>query len=305
MLAQNLRDGEHDICGGNAGRDGARELEADDLRDEHRDRLAEHRCLCLDSADAPAEHAEAVDHRGVRVGADTGVGVRLQHSVDLTGHRDARQVLDVDLVDDSGAGRDDLEVVERRLAPAKELVTLAVALVLDVGVALERILGAEQVGDDRVVDDHLGGRERVDLPGVAAEGGDCLTHGREVDDARNTGEVLHDDARRRELDLGIGLGGGVPAAEGVDVVGRDVRAVFGAKQVLEEDLQAERELLVARNGVDSEDFVVRRPDPEGVFCSKAVYRRHVALSFIGRRGKDQPSCSIFVVERSWFPARLT
>ena len=36
-----------------------RELEADHLRDQHRDRLAEHGRLRLDAADAPAEHARA------------------------------------------------------------------------------------------------------------------------------------------------------------------------------------------------------------------------------------------------------
>ena len=54
------------------------ELEADHLRQQHRDRLAEHRRLGLDPADAPAEHAEAVDHRRVGVGADQGVGVGLR-----------------------------------------------------------------------------------------------------------------------------------------------------------------------------------------------------------------------------------
>ena len=42
-----------------------------------RHRLAEHRRLGLDAADAPAQHAQAVDHRGVRVGADERVGVGL------------------------------------------------------------------------------------------------------------------------------------------------------------------------------------------------------------------------------------
>ena len=70
VLAQHLGDREHDVGGGGAGRDLAGELEADDARDEHRDRLAEHGRLGLDAADAPAEHAQAVDHRGVRVGAD-------------------------------------------------------------------------------------------------------------------------------------------------------------------------------------------------------------------------------------------
>jgi hypothetical protein len=38
-------------------------------------RLAEHRGLGLDAADAPAEHGQAVDHRGVAVGADQRVGI--------------------------------------------------------------------------------------------------------------------------------------------------------------------------------------------------------------------------------------
>ena len=53
----------------------AGQLEADDLRDQHGDRLAEHRRLRLDAADAPAEHAQAVDHGGVRVGADQRVRI--------------------------------------------------------------------------------------------------------------------------------------------------------------------------------------------------------------------------------------
>jgi hypothetical protein len=53
----------------------AGQLEADDFGDQHRNRLAEHRRFRLDAADAPAEHAEAVDHRGVAVGADAGVGI--------------------------------------------------------------------------------------------------------------------------------------------------------------------------------------------------------------------------------------
>jgi hypothetical protein len=68
-------DGEHQVGGGDAFLQLAGQLEADDFGDQHRDRLAEHRRLRLDAADAPAEHAEAVDHRGVAVGADAGVGI--------------------------------------------------------------------------------------------------------------------------------------------------------------------------------------------------------------------------------------
>ena len=87
VLAQHLGDREHDVRRGDAGRDRAGELEADDLGDEHRHGLAEHGRLGLDAADAPAEHAEAVDHRRVRVGADAGVGVGAQHAARPCGCR--------------------------------------------------------------------------------------------------------------------------------------------------------------------------------------------------------------------------
>ena len=68
---------------GRAFRQLAGELEADDLRNQHRRRLAEHRGFGFDAADAPAEHADAVDHRGVRVGAEHGVREAQQLAVDL------------------------------------------------------------------------------------------------------------------------------------------------------------------------------------------------------------------------------
>ncbi len=99
VLAQHVGDGEDHVGGGDAGLDLTGQLETDDARDQHGDGLAEHGGLGLDAADAPAQHAQAVDHGGVRVGADAGVGVRLA----VTDHDRPGQVLDVDLVDDAGA----------------------------------------------------------------------------------------------------------------------------------------------------------------------------------------------------------
>ena len=75
LLAQHLRDGQHEIRRGDAFLELAGEPEADDFGQQHRNRLAEHRGLRFDAADAPAEHAEPVDHGGVRIGADAGVGI--------------------------------------------------------------------------------------------------------------------------------------------------------------------------------------------------------------------------------------
>ena len=76
VLAQHLGDGEDEVGRGRALGQLAVQPEAEDLRDEHRHRLAEHRRLGLDAADAPAQDAQAVDHRRVRVGPDQRVGVR-------------------------------------------------------------------------------------------------------------------------------------------------------------------------------------------------------------------------------------
>src|SRR5207247_10773686 len=99
--------------------------------------------------DGPTEDAEAVDHGRVRVGAEQRVGEG--DAVSPVDH--ACEELEVDLVDDAGVRRDDLEVVERTLAPAQEGVALAVPLELELGVAEDRPRGSELVHLDGVVDD--------------------------------------------------------------------------------------------------------------------------------------------------------
>ena len=83
-------------------------------RDQHGGGLAQHGGLGLDAADAPAEDAEAVDHRRVRVGADDRVGVGDAVALE----DDARQVLEVDLVADAHARGHDAEAARRSSAPS-------------------------------------------------------------------------------------------------------------------------------------------------------------------------------------------
>jgi hypothetical protein len=128
----------------------------------------------------------------------------------------------------------------------------------------------EVVDDDRVVDDHLGGGQRVDAGRVAAQVADGLAHGGQVDDAGHAGEVLHDDAGRGELDLHARRRGGVPAAERADVVGGDVGAVLGAEEVLQQDFQAVREAGSALDGIQPEDLITRVTDAERVTAAEAV-----------------------------------
>ena len=199
------------------------------------------------------EDAEAVDHRRVRVGPDERVGER--DAVPLVD--DACEELEVHLVDDPGARRDDLEVVEGVLPPAEEGVALAVPLELELGVADDREAVRELVHLNRVVDDELDREERIDLLRVAAEVVHRVPQRGEVDDRRDPGEVLQQHPARRERDLVRRLGARHPAGDGLDVGRRDTDAVLHPQRVLEEDPERVRQppdVMARLERVDAEDL---------------------------------------------------
>jgi hypothetical protein len=66
-LAEHLRDTEHEIRRGRALRQLSGEMNADDIRRQEVNRLAEHPGFRLNSADAPADDSKTVDHRRVRI----------------------------------------------------------------------------------------------------------------------------------------------------------------------------------------------------------------------------------------------
>ena len=183
--AEHLGDGQHEVGRGDAFAQLAVEAEADDFGDQHADRLAEHRRLGLDPADAPAEHAEAIDHRRVAVGPDQRVGIG-DHLAILVGAGPdrLRDMLQIDLVADAGARGHDLEIVERRGAPFEEFVALAVAGIFKLDVALERLRGTELVDHHAMVDDKVDRDQRIDLLRIAAERLHRVAHRGQVDHRR-------------------------------------------------------------------------------------------------------------------------
>ena len=302
--AQQLGDRQHEVGRGGALRQLAVKAHADHLRDQHRHRLAEHRGLGLDSPDAPAEHAEAVDHRGVRIGPDERVGIGPPGLRVMEDH--AREVLQVDLVDDAGVRRHDGEAVEGLLAPAQELVALTVAVELERRVDRERLARAEGVDLDRVVDHQLRRRERVDLVRAAAHLRHRVAHRGEVDDRRHSRQVLHQHARRGERDLAARLGRRVPAGQGAHVVRVDRSAALVAQEVLEQDLQRERqrddrELLAQR--AEPEDLVLAAVDLERALRSEAVLRHETSFVGAAERGAAHSRRAQTALERRGLLAR--
>jgi hypothetical protein len=285
LLAQHLGDSQHQVGRRRAFRQRAGEAEADHLGDQHRDRLAEHGRLRLDAADAPAQHGEAVDHGGVAVGADHGVGIGELIVADAGAPHRLGQVFEVHLVADAGAGRHDAEVVEGRGAPAQEAVALEVALVLLVDVAGERGRGAEIVHHHRVVDHQVDRRQRVDLGRIGAELGQGVAHGGEVDNGRHAGEVLHQHPRRAEADLM--LDGPLvvdPGGEGLQVVGAHGDAVLEPQLVLQQHLQRHRQLADA-----GETGLFRRPQAIVMVGLAAGDQLAAGLKAVDRRHYEGPS----------------
>ena len=225
------------------------------------------------------DHAEAVDHRGVRIGADQRVRIRQRLAVDRLAEDDPREILEIDLMDDAGVGRHDAEVVERFLAPAQERVALAVAAELERGVQVGRVALGIVVDLHRVIDDELDRLQRVDLARVAAELDDAVAHGRQIDNGGDAGEVLQQHARRREGDLLLRAGTDIPAGQRLDVVRVDEPRVLAAQQVLEQDLQRVRQprdvgetgLLERRQAEDVEGVAT---DRDRRACVERILRGH-------------------------------
>ena len=203
---------------------------------------------------------------------------------------------------DPGRRRHHPEVVEGLLAPAQERVALAVSLVVALLVDLERLLVAEGVHLDRVVDDQVDVDQRVDRRRVAAEVLHRVAHRGQVDHRGDAGEVLHQHPRRLERDLDRGLGLGVPGRDRLDVVGGDRLAVLEAQRVLQQDLQrvgqaGDVELL---SGAASRRWISnsRAGDLEGRACIEAVRAHKLSLGVSRARqtppaqARPGPSCGV-------------
>ena len=87
------------------------------------------------------------------------------------------------------------ESVEGLHAPLHELVTLVVTRELELHVEVERLLRGEVVDHHRVVDDKINRGQRVDFLRIAAKADDTVAHRGKIDNRRNTGEILHQNAR--------------------------------------------------------------------------------------------------------------
>ncbi len=233
VLTQHLGNSEHQIGGGNAFTQFTGQLKADYVRDQHGNRLTEHGGLGFDTPYPPAQYAKAVDHGGVRVGADQ--RIRVGHPLfilQFAPHRFAK-VFEIDLVADTGAGRDNAKAAEGLLAPLQKHVTLVVTLHLQAHVLFKRFIIAKVVHGDRVVDDKVHRRKRVHFGSIAAKTFNRFTHRGQIDHCRNASKVLHQDPGRTIGYLPVGMGILQPPGERVNILRGDRDVILPAQEVFQ------------------------------------------------------------------------
>ena len=202
---------------------------------------------------------------------------------------------------DAGARRHDAEIVEGRLAPAQELVALAVALVFELDIPARRRAALPK--SSTITEWSMTrstGTSGLIFSGSPPSAGHRVAHGGEVDHGRHAGEILHQHARRAEGDLALARLRRQPGGDAPDVVGGDRAAVLEAQQVLEQHLQREGQAGDAGQAVllglgEAEIVVGRAADREGAPALEAVeglaghgQRLLVFLTPAGRSARARP-----------------
>ncbi len=237
QLAQPLGDGKHQIGRVDAGREFAAQAHPDDFGQQHGDGLAQHRRLGFNAAHAPAQHAQAVDHGGMGVGADKSIGIGQQAAVDAGEHHHPGQIFQIDLVDDAGVGRHHAKALEGLLAPAQKDIAFAVALKFQPAVEGEGVGRGKAVHLHGMVNHQLDRLQRVDGAGIAAQGSHGVAHGGQIGDGGHAGKVLQQHAGGDEGNFLFRLAARLPSGQCGNVIGFDEAAVFVAQQVFEQDFQ--------------------------------------------------------------------
>ena len=198
--------------------------------------------------------------------------------------------LEVDLVDDAGAGRHDAEAAQGGLGPAQQLVALAVALVLALDIEGVGVSAAEAVDLHAVVDDQAGRDQRVHQRRIAPQLVHRVAHGSEVDHGRDAGEVLQQHPTGHEGDLDLAARVRAPVREGGHVVRGGGAGSRAAQHVLEQDLDREgqlRETVADRiEAVDGGFAVADTKARTGVSSRRVGHRGHEASSSRARRARS-------------------
>ncbi len=231
LLAQKLGQRQHRVGRGDARLRLAAQLDADNVWQAHPRRAAKHHAFRFQAAHADGDHAQRVDHRGMRISAHQRIGK--SHAVDHLDDR--RHALQINLVQDAVTRRDHVDIFECLLGPVDEIEAVFVAAVFDGAVLVEGVgVEAAALHRKRMVDHELRRHHGIDQRRVAALQGDGVAQAGQVDQRGLAKNVMAHHAGREpwkvqvaaaldELLERIGQGGRIAAAH--QVLGQYARGV--------------------------------------------------------------------------------
>ena len=158
--------------------------------------MPEHRRLRFDATDAPAEHAEPADHRRVAVGAEQRIRARQGHPARLFQKHHRRKPLEIELMHDAAAGRDQTDVREGSGTPFEEFEPFSIARDLDLFVEGSRVRPAAVHRNQGVIAHEIDRNLRIGFGRIAAAPCDLVAQRGHVGHQRDAGEILQQQARR-------------------------------------------------------------------------------------------------------------
>ena len=165
------------------------------------------------------------------------------------------QVLEVDLMTDADSRRHHAEAVECPHSPLQKLVACAVALELHFHISAQGVGLARHVHLNRVINDQVHRHERFDHLRIATHLEDGGSHGSQIHEQGNAGEVLQQDARHRERNLPASLFPGTPVRQRADIFLTYLLSIVVAQDGLQHDADAHGE---PGNRADTFGFQLRK-----------------------------------------------
>ena len=238
MFSEHLNDSQRHVRRRNAGLEVSNQSHSDHVGRQHVDRLTEHDGFCLNATDTPAQNAQTVDHRGVRIRSNQRISE--PNAFFLACH--AGQEFEVHLMDNASGRRHSLEVCEGLLTPFEEGVALHVSVVFNVEVHVQSVAtSARNVNLNRVVNHQVDGNLRVHLFWVAAHLHHGVAKGRQINHGGDASKVLQNDTRRTEGDFPP-LSVGCPSSDGANVLLRDEETVIATQGTFQQNANGIREV---------------------------------------------------------------
>jgi hypothetical protein len=160
--------------------------ETDNLWADHGDGLTEHNRFSFNTTNTPSGNTKTIDHGGVRVGTNNGAVVKEAISL----HDNSGKILKVDLMDNTGAWWDDLEVVEGRGAPLQELESFSISLEFNDLISSGSIWSTGHISLNGVIDNKIDWAEWVNLGWITTESLHSISHGGKIDNGWDSSEIL-------------------------------------------------------------------------------------------------------------------